>query len=65
MGNDEQFMRPNNGNTIYYVNKYVLLEKDYLAAVGTYFDRKGVNYEVEIDICQHQLKTYTKGYKPI
>ena len=63
MGNDEQFMRPNNGNTIYYVNKYVMLEKDYLAAVGTYFDRKGVNYEVEIYV-NTNLRHIQRGTSP-
>lgn len=63
IGNDENYFRPNTGNTIYYVNKYNMLEDDYLAAVGTYFDQEGVNYEVEIYVNEKLLHSQ-KGTSP-
>lgn len=60
IGNDENYYRPNKGNTIYYMNKYDMLDQDYLAAVGTYFERKGVNYELEIYV-NNKLKYTQKG----
>ena len=63
IGNDDNYLRPNRGKTIYYMNKYTMIEEDYLAAVGTYFDQKGVNYEIEIYV-NNKLRHTQKGTSP-
>jgi predicted outer membrane repeat protein len=48
---------------IYYLNKYVMADNDYLAAVGTYFNSKNVNYEVAIYV-NGKLKHKQNGLSP-
>jgi len=63
IGNDDNYLRSNTGKTIYYMNKYTMVDNDYLAAVGTYFDNKGVNYEIEIYV-NDKFKYSQKGTSP-
>ena len=48
IGCDDNFVTPNRQSYIYYCNKYTMINNDYLAAVGTYFQNKNINYQVEI-----------------
>ncbi len=50
------------GNRSYY-NQYEALDKDAIAAVGTYFNRANVNYTVEIYI-NDELKLTQEGVSP-
>lgn len=63
IGCDDNYLTPNQGNTIYYMNQYVMADDDYLAAVGTYFNKKGVNYEVEVYV-NNKIKHTQKGTSP-
>lgn len=63
IGNDDNYLTPNSRKTIYYMNKYTMVENDYLAAVGTYFNRKGVEYELELYV-NNNLKYKQTGTSP-
>ena len=57
------YLRPNKGNVIYYANTYNMTENDFLAAVGTWFDRKGVPYQFKV-VINDKLIHQQKGYSP-
>ncbi|WP_405303374.1 C1 family peptidase, partial [Methanobrevibacter sp.] len=40
-----------------YMNKYVSVDDDYIAAVGTYFNQSGVDYEVRIEVNGQNVHT--------
>lgn len=47
-GSNDDFLYPDSGDVIHYVNKFNMTDDDYIAAVGTYFNQKGVNYEIRV-----------------
>ena len=46
-----------------YLNQYTALEDDLIAAVGTYFNKEGINYTVEIYV-NDELKLTQEGISP-
>jgi len=63
LSNQGNFRFLTNGGSIYYYNKYTMLDDDYLAAVGTYFDSKGVDYRITIYVNGKYKHTQT-GLSP-
>lgn len=59
-GCDDNYLTPNSGNIIHYVNKFNMTDDDYIAAIGTYFNKKGVKYEIRI-IVNDYIKLVQKG----
>ena len=50
-------------NNVSYMNVFEALDDDLIAAVGTYFNKEGVNYTVEIYV-NDELKLTQKGVSP-
>ncbi|MDO5826234.1 MAG: C1 family peptidase [Methanosphaera sp.] len=44
----DDYLTPLNGNVIYYANTYNMTDEDYLGAVGTWFNAKGVKYSFRV-----------------
>ncbi|HIH35264.1 MAG TPA: hypothetical protein HA255_02335 [Methanosphaera sp.] len=63
MGSADDYLIPNHQSVIYYMNNYTMVDDDYLAAVGTYFDEKGINYDIAIYV-NDKVKLVQSGTSP-
>lgn len=63
LGCADDYLIPNNKKEIYYANTYKMVDDDLLAAVGTYFNKKGVKYQIYIYV-NDQLKHSQSGSSP-
>jgi len=63
LGCADDYLIPNNKKEIYYLNRYTMVDNDLLAAVGTYFNNKGIKYDIYIYV-NGQLKHAQSGSSP-